>query len=210
MAKARLYDISQSLSATLPVWPGDTAFLVEETWTHGPQCPVAVAKLTLSPHSGSHTDAPLHYAPDGVDMAGVALDAYIGRARVVDLSGRRGPVVAGDLAPWLDETVERVLVRTFERFPHDRWVSQFAPISAEAIDLLAAHGVTLIGTDAPSLDPETSKTMDAHRAVRAAGMHILEGIVLDDVPPGDYELIALPLKLVGVDASPVRAILRDL
>jgi arylformamidase len=70
--------------------------------------------------------------------------------------------------------------------------------------------VVLIGVDAPSLDPQTSKTMDAHKAILAADMRVLEGLVLDDVPPGRYELIALPLKLAGLDASPVRAVLRAL
>jgi arylformamidase len=70
--------------------------------------------------------------------------------------------------------------------------------------------VRLIGTDAASLDPEQSKTLDAHQAVKAADMRILEGLVLDDVPPGWYELIALPLCIVGADASPVRAILREI
>ena len=103
-----------------------------------------------------------------------------------------------------------MLLRTYRRFPHTAWVSQFATPTASAIDCLADHGVVLIGVDAPSIDPETSKTMDAHRAVARRGLRILEGLVLDDVQPGDYELIALPLKLAGVDASPVRAVLREL
>ena len=83
-------------------------------------------------------------------------------------------------------------------------------MAAATIALLAAHGVVLIGIDSPSLDPQESKTMDAHLAVKAAAMAILEGLVLDDIAAGDYELIALPLKLAGLDAAPVRAILRDL
>ena len=89
-------------------------------------------------------------------------------------------------------------------------VEEFAAISADAIAAIAAHGVVLIGTDAPSLDPQNSKTLDAHQVVKKNDMRVLEGLVLDDVPAGDYELIALPLKLAGLDASPVRAILRGL
>ena len=151
----------------------------------------------------------MHYDPNGPAAADVALEPYIGRARVIDLSGHVGPVLPADLLPFLDGRVERVLVRTYVAFPHEQWVSDFSPIAAETIALLAAHGVILIGIDTPSLDPQESKTMAAHLAVRDAGMCILEGLVLDDVPAGDYELIALPLRLVGVDASPVRAILRD-
>jgi arylformamidase len=211
MAGRALYDISQPLSAALPVWTGDTAFRAEPIWSHGPGCPVAVSRLTLSSHSGAHADAPSHYDADGIDIAQVALEPYLGPARVVHRIGHRGPLMPADVEPALgDGPVERILFRTFERFPHEGWTSDFATFAPETIRLLADHGVILIGTDAPSLDPETSKTMDAHLAVRAAGLRILEGLVLDDVPPGDYELIALPLKLVGVDASPVRAILREL
>lgn len=83
-------------------------------------------------------------------------------------------------------------------------------IAPETIDLLAAHGVRLVGLDTPSLDPEDSMSMDAHLAVCRHRMVILEGLVLDDVAAGDYELIALPLKLAGLDASPVRAVLRTI
>ena len=96
------------------------------------------------------------------------------------------------------------------RFPHDAWRADFTAVEAGAIAILAERGVRLIGVDAPSLDPEDSKSMDAHHAVQAADMRILEGLVLDEVPPGDYELIALPLRLVGLDSSPVRAVLREL
>ena len=209
-----IHDISQRLSPALPIWPGDTAFAAEPFWSHGPGCPVAVARLTLSPHSGTHADAPLHYDPAGASIADVALEAYLGLARVIDVSGVTGPVqpehlatALGDAAP---RSVRRVLLRTFQRFPHDHWPTGFTAIAADTIRMLAARGVILIGTDTPSLDPQDSKTMDAHLAVRDAGMHILEGLVLDDVSPGDYELIALPLRMAGVDASPVRAILRAL
>lgn len=209
-----IHDISQRLSPTLPVWPGDTIFSAEPFWSHGPDCPVAVARLMLSPHSGTHADAPLHYDPAGAAIADVALEAYLGPARVVDVSDVAGPVRPEHLAAALDvappASVRRVLLRTFQRFPHDHWPTGFTAIAADTIRMLAARGVILIGTDTPSLDPQDSKTMDAHLAVRDAGMHILEGLVLDEVPPGDYELIALPLRMAGVDASPVRAILRAL
>ena len=204
----RIYDISQTLRASLPVWPGDTAFQSEPVWSHGDGSPVAVARLTLSPHSGAHADAPLHYDPEGTSIGDVALEPYLGPARVIDIRGHKGHIRPEHIAEALDPSVRRVLLRTYDRFPHDRWESDFAVPSAATVDFLHARGVILIGVDAPSLDPETSKTLDAHQAVRAAGMHILEGLVLDDVEAGDYELIALPLKLSGVDASPVRAILR--
>ena len=103
----------------------------------------------------------------------------------------------------------RVLFRTYERFPHDAWDKDFKAIAPEVVARLRDAGAVLIGTDTPSLDPQTSKTMDAHHEVLRGDMHILEGLVLDDVPPGPHELIALPLAIEGADASPVRAILRE-
>lgn len=205
-----LFDISQPLSRTTPVWPGDTRVETATVWSHGAGSPVMVSRVTLSTHGGTHADAPLHYDPAGAAIDAVALDPYLGPARVVDLRHAGGLVTTDMLDAALATPVARLLLRTYARFPHDRWVSDFTAVSAEAIARMAAHGVILIGTDAPSLDPETSKTMDAHHAVRAADMRILEGLVLDDVPPGDYELIALPLRLAGLDSAPVRAVLRSL
>ena len=103
-----------------------------------------------------------------------------------------------------------MLLQTWDRFPHDAWRSDWTPIAPETIGALAAQGVRLIGTDAPSLDPQDSTAMAAHKAVLAADMRILEGLVLDGVEPGRYELIALPLKIAGGDAGLCRAILREL
>lgn len=204
----RIWDISQPLRPDLPVWPGDTAFQQARTWQMEQGSPVNVSALTLSTHSGAHADAPLHYAADAPDIAGVELEPYLGECLVVDARRAKGAVRVGDL-PTI-HSVDRVLLRTFDSFPHDRWREDFTAIAAETIHWLAAQGVKLIGTDAPSIDPQTSKTMDAHKAVLKAGMRVLEGLVLDDVPAGRYELIALPLPIVGGDASPVRAILREL
>ena len=210
MTERRIHDISQTLSPNLPVWPGDTPFSAERVWVYGPECPVNVSWFRASTHSGAHADAPLHYDPDGVAIDAVDLSAYVGPARVVDLR-RRGPLVTPEMvAPALATPTRRILIRSFERFPHDRWTEDFMAVSAEAIHLMASKGVVLIGIDAPSLDPQDSKTMDAHLAVRAEGLRILEGLVLDGVEAGDYELIALPLKLAGLDSAPVRAVLRAL
>jgi arylformamidase len=205
-----LRDITQTLTAATPMWPGDTPFSATRTWDYGPSCPVNVSAFTASTHAGTHADAPLHYDPTGAGIHAVALSAYVGKARVVDLRGC-GPILTPDMvAPALATPCERVLLRTYDRFPHDRWVADFTTVAAETIVHLSAHGVILIGIDSPSLDAQDSKSMDAHLAVKAAGMAILEGLVLDHVEAGDYELIALPLKLGGLDAAPVRAVLRDL
>jgi arylformamidase len=206
----RLWDISPPLSAATAVWPGDTPFTLERTWHMGPDCPVNVARLTLSTHTGAHADAPLHYEEGGRDAASVSLLPYLGPCRVVHLPPGRVRVEVSDLDGQVDPASPRLLVRTTPRAVIDRFPTTFPTVSPEAIDLLADAGGLLIGVDTPSLDPVDSKTLDAHHAVRRRGLAILEGLVLDDVPEGRYELIALPLRLVGADASPVRAVLRSL
>jgi arylformamidase len=203
----KLWDISQPLRPALPVWPGDTPFAVGKRWTYGDGSPVNVASITLSTHSGAHADAPLHYDPAGLPIEAVPLEPYLGPCRVVDARG--AAIDAGLVERHWEPGVSRMLFRTFDRFPLERWPENFTAVSAEAVAALHARGVVLLGIDSPSLDPQTSKTMDAHRAM-PPDMRILEGLVLDHVPPGDYELIALPLALTGLDASPVRAVLREL
>jgi len=206
----RLWDISPVIGTGFPVFPGDTSFAMRWTWSIGPDCPVNVSELVMSPHTGSHTDAPLHYDAAGADMADVAIDLYLGPCRVVHAIGAGPLVEPGHLESALDGAPARILIRTARRARVDAWDPAFTAIAPATIDRLHARGVRLIGVDTPSLDPAESKTLDSHQRVRAHGMAILEGIVLDDVPAGDYELIALPLKIRGGDASPVRAVLREL
>ena len=204
----RIWDISQVLRPGLPVWPGDTQFGFERTWKMEDGSPVNVGRMTMSTHSGTHADAPLHYAADGIDAARMELDPFIGECLVIDARSVSGEIDVADL-PHLD-SIDRVLFRTWDAFPHDAWRSDWTPIAGETIEWLALQGVKLVGTDAPSVDPQDSKTMDAHNAVAKHDMRILEGLVLDDVAQGRYELIALPLKVGGGDAGLTRAILREL
>ena len=192
------------------MWPGDTPFVCATTWQMGADCPVTVSRITMSTHTATHADAPAHYDAHGRTMESVALAPYLGACRVIDVSSTAGIVSTGDVAAHLSNLPPRVLLRTYKAAPLMAWDSNFRAIDPALIDHLASLGATLIGVDTPSLDAQESKTMDCHRAVAKHGMAILEGLVLDDVPEGDYELIALPLKLGGLDASPVRAILRSL
>jgi arylformamidase len=206
----RLWDISPAIGPGFPVYPGDTPFALRWTWSIGPGCPVNVSELLMSPHTGAHTDAPLHYDAAGTAIADVALDLYLGRCRVIHAIDVGRLVEPRHLEGALAGVPQRVLIRTARHARIDAWDPAFAAIAPAAIDRLHAAGVRLVGVDTPSLDPAASKTLDSHQRVRAHGMAILEGIVLDEVPAGDYELIALPLKIRGGDASPVRAVLREL
>ncbi|MEK7265495.1 MAG: arylformamidase [Pseudomonadota bacterium] len=207
-----LLDISPALSSLTPFWPGDTPFSAEQTWAIGGECPVNVSKVTLSTHAGAHADAPLHYDPAGAPIDDVGLEPYIGPCTVVHVIGAGRFLTAGALAAYAGPRAlaPRVLLRFYESAPQDRWDAGFPSILAEAIHWLADRGVILIGVDTPSLDPQDSKLMDAHQAVRGRGLRILEGLILDRADEGDYELIAPPLKLKGLDAAPVRAVLRTL
>lgn len=206
---SHIWDITPTMRSGMPVWPGDTAYASDTTWQIEDGCPVKVSKISMSTHTGAHCDAPSHYDASGVAIDQVDLTTYVGTCRVIHCIGRT-TVEPEHIAAQLNGTPARVLLRTYFRAPQDQWDDHFPHIAPATIALLATHGVRLIGIDSPSLDPQTSKTMDCHWAVKQHQMAILEGIVLDDISAGDYELIALPLKLAGLDASPVRAILRSL
>jgi arylformamidase len=206
-----LWDISQTISDTTPVWPGDTLFSSATTWQMNDDCPVTVSRLTMSTHTATHADAPSHYDASGCAIAEVPLAPYLGLCRVIDVSQCKGNVITvADIQSKLTDVPPRVLLRTYVVAPQSVWDNSFRAIDPALIAHLATLKVQLIGVDTPSLDAQESKTMAAHKAVAANNMAILEGLVLDNVPEGDYELIALPLKFANLDASPVRAILRAL
>ncbi|MEQ8410642.1 MAG: arylformamidase [Erythrobacter sp.] len=206
--KGRIRDISQALHPGLPVWPGDTPFSQARTWQMEDGSSVNVSALTLSTHSGAHADAPLHYAADAPDIASVDLAPYVGECLVVDARGAGAMIEIDDLPPL--HGADRVLFRSFDCFPRAEWQDDATALAPETIEWLGAQGVRLVGIDGPSLDPQDSQDMLAHKAVLKHDMRVLEGLVLDGVEEGRYELIALPLPIVGGDASPVRAVLRDL
>lgn len=212
---ARIYDISQTLTAGIPVWPGDVQYQSQSTWNIDANCPVNVSSTHFSTHTGSHADAPFHYDQQGLSIAEVSLDTYVGDCQLIDLSQLTisdQSIQLADCQALIDtqaNAIQRVLFKTYVQFPHDQWDADFISVSAEVIDWLASKGCRLVGLDSPSLDPQNSKTLAAHNRIKNHQMAILEGLVFDDVDAGHYELIALPLKLAGLDASPVRAILRS-
>ena len=203
-----LWDISPPVHAASPVFPGDTAYRQQWCATIGPGCPVNVSAITLSPHVGAHADAPLHYDAQGASIGDVSLDAFLGPCRVVHAIGC-GPLIEWQhIAHAIDASLpQRVLVRTYVQAPQ-QWDGQLTAYAPDTITRLADLGVVLVGIDTASIDPADSKTLDSHQVIRHRGLRVLENLVLDAVPEGDYELIALPLKLTTADASPVRAVLR--
>jgi len=205
----RLWDISSPIAPDSPLFPGDEPFSQKWTARIGPGCPVNLSAITLSPHIGAHADAPLHYGDGERTIGQVELAPYLGPCRVIHAIGC-GPLVRPEhLAHAAHSLPPRVLVRTCDTAP-TAWSAEFASFAPEAIDWLAERGVKLVGIDSQSVDPADSKTLDTHHRLLALDLRVLENLVLDAVPEGDYELIALPLKLTTADASPVRAVLREL
>jgi len=205
----RLWDISPPIAPDSPLFPGDTAFSQQWTATIAPGCPVNLSAITMSPHIGAHADAPLHYGHDAPTIGQVDLAPYLGPCRVIHAIGC-GPLVQPDhLRHAVEALPPRVLVRTCERAP-TTWSDEFSAFAPETIEWLAGLGVQLVGIDSQSVDPAASKELASHQNLLRHDLRVLENLVLDDVPPGDYELIALPLKLMTADASPVRAVLREL
>jgi arylformamidase len=206
----KLWDISPPIAPDSPLFPGDTAFSQQWTAQIGPGCPVNLSAITMSPHIGAHADAPLHYGVGAPTIGAVDLEPYLGPCRVIHAIDC-GPLVRPEhLAHAVDATLPpRVLVRTCTNAP-TAWSAEFSAFAPETIAWLASLGVRLVGIDSQSVDPADSKALDSHHLLLAHDLRVLENLVLDEVPAGDYELIALPLKLTTADASPVRAVLRAL
>ena len=205
----KLWDISPPIAANSPLFPGDTAYSQQWTAKIGPGCPVNLSAITMSPHIGAHADAPLHYGPGAPTIGEVDLAPYLGRCRVIHAIDC-GPLVRLEhLIHAVDGLPPRVLVRTCAKAP-TAWSPTFSAFAPETIAWLASIGVRLVGIDSQSVDPADSKSLDSHHLLLRHDLRVLENLVLDEVPAGDYELIALPLKLMTADASPVRAVLREL
>ena len=204
-----LIDISPPLDAAVAVWPRDSPLSRELLLDLARGDSVTLSTLRATVHLGAHADAPSHYSVDGPDIASRSLELYLGPCQVLRVSVGRGELVTPDMLRGAPEA-PRVLLATGTYPDPQRFSEDFAALSPELVDHFHAAGVRLVGIDTPSVDPFASKNLQSHRRFLAHDMAILEGLVLEGVPEGMYELIALPLRLTGFDASPVRAVLRSL
>ena len=203
----RIYDITRTLSASLAVWPDDQPFRARWTARIADGASVNVGSIQMSTHAGTHVDAPLHYDDEGASTDGFDLGAFLGPAFVLDVRGEE--VVEVRHVEHLDFSgVRRVLFRTSaSETPDAEFSTDFAHIDPAAVRYLGAHGVVLIGTDAPSVDRFDSEDLPAHHELARCGIVNLENLYLRDVTPGLYHLTALPLKIAALDAAPLRAVL---
>ena len=204
-----LYDITPAVTASLAVWPGDTPPSREVLADLKRGDNITLSTLRATVHLGAHADAPSHYGRDAASIESRSLDFYVGRCRVVRIGVERGRRIAPDQIP-SSLCAERVLIATGTYPDPHAWNEDFAALEPATVDLLHERGARLVGIDTPSVDLFHAKDLVAHARFLAHDMAILEGLVLKHVPEGEYELIALPLKLDGFDASPVRAVLRTM
>ena len=210
----KIYDITPLISERLGVFPGDTPFKRHKLLSFEQGQHLLLSSITSTLHIGAHADGPNHYLQNGEGIAARDLNLYLGDCLVLHAKrSQAGARRVGwkDLDPkWhssLDWPASRVIVRT-DSFPDpENWNSDFDSFAPQFIQDLSDRGVKLIGIDTPSIDPEDSKELESHQTVAKNNLAILEGVVLTDVEEGLYTLIALPLKIEGADAGPLRAVL---
>lgn len=211
MDAAELHDISVTLAAATPAWPGDTPFSCGWAWDMSQGASVNVSRWVTSPHVGTHADAPLHVLRDGAGADALPLSAFIGEAQVVDVAHADGPITLDALraAGWHPGTV-RLILRTHRTTASGEFPACWPSLDPEAAKALVRDGLRLLAVDCPSVDDRESKDLAVHQAIFGGGAYVLENLDLRGVLPGDYELIAFPLKVDCCDAAPVRAFVRRL
>jgi arylformamidase len=210
----KIFDISRPLFNGLAPWPGDTAFRFQLKWKMAEGASVNVGAVEMGVHNGTHADAPFHFAANGSPIDNMPLDTYIGDAVVVDLTTRLGTDNLGEIAvTHLESSVGALAAAPRLLLKSGIWTDpaifpKRIPVIARGVAAwLGERKVKLLGLDVPSVDPIDSKTLDNHHALAAAGIAIVESLDLSAVEAGTYHFSALPLRINGGDAAPVRAIL---
>jgi arylformamidase len=203
-----VHDISILVHPATPEWPGDTPFSCGWTGRLADGESVNLSAIAMSPHVGTHADAPLHVRDGAPSSEALPLDAFLGEAQVIDVAGPLRDISAAELMERVDRGTTRVLLRTGVTVADGTFPDDWPALSADAARAMAAAGVCLVGVDAPSVDRRHSKSLAVHHALFEGGASVLENLDLRAVASGRYELVALPLRIAGLDAAPVRAVLR--
>ena len=204
----RLRDISISVSAGTPEWPGDTPWSCGWTATISNGSSVNLSSVTSSPHVGTHADAPLHVRDGWPGSHELPLEAFYGVAIVIDISGMSGEIGFDQIRPLLPSSgLERLLLKTGCTVAAGTFPEGWPTVSESCARTLIGLGLQLLGVDAPSVDSRDSKSLAVHKMLFAANAFIIENLDLRRTPAGMYELIAFPTKVMALDAAPVRAVL---
>jgi arylformamidase len=210
----KIFDISRPLFNGLAPWPGDTAFRFDLKWKLAEGASVNVGAVEMGVHNGTHADAPFHFAANAASIDNIPLDTYIGDAVVVDLTPKferhdGGEIDVTDLESSAGAlaAAPRLLLKTGSWKDPRVFPERIPVIRPNVAAWLGQRNVKLLGLDLPSVDPIDSKTLDNHHALAAAGIAIVESLDLGAVDAGTYHFSALPLRIRGGDAAPVRAVL---
>ena len=207
----KIYDISRKLNTSIATWPEDYKFELIGTLKIENGASVNLSKISMSIHTGTHVDAPVHYLEQGPAIDQIELFPFWGQAQVVTVPAKIGPMKVEDFSHVDLNLAPRILVRSIVGEIFDTMFPESISYpSLELVDHLSVHSIILYGADTPSVDKLDSKTMEIHKAFYLNRINILEGIDLTKVPDGIYELAAIPLNIEGADGSPVRAVLRTM
>ncbi|PIT98828.1 MAG: hypothetical protein COT74_14155 [Bdellovibrionales bacterium CG10_big_fil_rev_8_21_14_0_10_45_34] len=202
------YDISPALHDGIAVWPGDRAFRYTQSFSISQGDHIDLGSIDSTLHVGAHADAPSHYQRNSASIDEVSLDYYFGPCQVITIEKAcsNGRILPEHIEGKPISTA-RILLKTNSFSTHDKFNESFFSLSPELVKYFSLKGVCLVGIDTPSVDPFDDKVLLSHKEILKLGMRNLEGVILSDVPDGSYWLSALPLRLKGADASPVRAAL---
>lgn len=202
----RLLDVSVETRPGTPEWPGDTPFGCGWTARIAGGSSVNLSSLTMSPHVGTHADAPLHVRDGAPASETLRLEAFVGPALILDVAGPPRDL-GEELLERVPATTRRLLLRTRASIARGAFPEDWPAITPRLARELVSRGLWLLGVDAPSVDRRESRTLDVHHALFDAGACVLENLDLADAPLGECSLLALPLRVAGLDAAPVRAVL---
>ncbi|MEB3287111.1 MAG: cyclase family protein [Vampirovibrionales bacterium] len=216
-----LYDISVPIENAMATWPGDPPVEVEKRMDVHAGDPATVSNLNAGVHTGTHVDAFSHFLKDGKTLSEMPLEPYIGKALVIQVQNPAS-IPLSELHRYDLSGYERILFKTVNSdslWSQKPFNEHFCHLQPQAAEHLVKMGVKLVGIDYLSVEGYHADTLykehypqpaATHHILLNAGVYILEGLYLADVPPGEYELLALPLKIAGADGAPARAVLRTL
>lgn len=203
-------DVSVPVRSGMVHWPDDPEVEIERLADMADGSAANLSLITMGTHTGTHIDAPLHFLPKGASVDAMPLAAVIGPARVVEVGAARS-IGAADLANRNIQPGERILFKTSNSdrcWRTDEFVQDFVGLSPEAARYLVDRGVRTVGIDYLSIGGYTEEGDNTHQVLLGAGVWVIEGLDLSAVTPGQYEMICLPLRLVGAEGAPARAVLR--
>ncbi|MCA1834133.1 MAG: cyclase family protein [Actinomycetota bacterium] len=210
-AAMRIIDVSLGIGPNLPTWPDDPPVSVTRTARIHRGDPANVSELRLGSHTGTHVDPPFHFIDGAPGADALSLDVLIGAAHVIDMTGFTGQIEPDQLERIMPEDAERILFKTDNsllwREPKPVFPREYVGLSPQGAAWLVERNIKLVGTDFLSIEAFHAPGHPTHRTLLEAGVIIVEGLDLWNVSAGMYTLACLPLKIMGGDGAPARAVL---